>query len=437
MRPFSCGTAALEASLAQQRWGNGNEPVRRADPVSPTAGSRAKLSPAGRTAACLSPAHIFPYEDTAQVLVSNYSTDQLLDLVVDAGNALTATHGDLYDFVGIWFNFPLHHNNFGEAVYFAMENDATGIGSYFDDGLELFNRRAEYGVAGVNIEGFVFLNHEIGSQTWQPGTGPAADFTRMAISHELAHRFINFLPELLDGRNMQGVFDSCGKEGHWDWKVDGQGSVMHISEWVGTNPAVRVGGNRNLDFNHETGGTFSYVDLYLMGYIFPEEVDAWISELRYMNDADCQSDYFGTITHFTTADIIASAGPRVPSAADEDQHYRMGWIMIHQPGDLPSSAELDKAIAILEQHMIDWNMSTLERGTMDHSLFADCNCNGTSDAEDISGGSPDTNENGIPDECELSIPTLSAWGLVITALLLLSAGVVIIRRLETQRAYRP
>ena len=111
--------------------------------------------------------------------------------------------------------------------------------------------------------------------------------------------------------------------------------------------------------------------------------------------------------------------------------------MIHQPGDLPSSAELDKAIAILEQHMIDWNMSTLERGTMDHSLFADCNCNGTADAEDISGGSPDANENGVPDECELGIPTLSAWGLVVTALLILGAGVVVIRRLETQRAHRP
>ncbi len=112
--------------------------------------------------------------------------------------------------------------------------------------------------------------------------------------------------------------------------------------------------------------------------------------------------------------------------------------MIHQPGDLPSAAELDKALAILEQQMIDWTVSTLGRGTMVHSLFADCNCNGTPDAEDISGGaSPDANGNGIPDECEPSIPTLSAWGLAIMAILLIGVGMVVIRRLETQHAYRP
>jgi hypothetical protein len=368
------------------------------------------------------------------VLISDYTTDQLLNVIVEAGNALTATHGDVYDFVGIWFSFPLHHNNFGEAAYFAMENDVTGIGFYFNDGVELFNRREEFGVNGVNIEGFVIMLNEIGSPTWHTGTGPEADFTRMALSHELAHRFINFLPDLLDGRRMQGVFDSCGKEGHWDWKVDGQGSVMHISEWVGANPAVRVGGSRNLDFNHETGGVFSYVDLYLMGYLFAGQVDSWINELRYMDASDCQSDYFGTISHFTMADIIASAGPRVPGATDEDKHYRMGWIMIHQPGDFPAMAELDKAIAIHQQQMVDWNASTLERGTMDHRLFEDCNCNGVPDTEDVSGGgSPDANADGIPDECVPPIPTVSEWGLTVLALLLTGTGMIVIRRVESKR----
>ena len=51
--------------------------------------------------------------------------------------------------------------------------------------------------------------------------------------------------------------------------------------------------------------------------------------------------------------------------------------------------------------MMDWEFSTLGRGTMDNALFADCNCNGVPDSDDIAdGASLDANNNGIPDECE-------------------------------------
>ncbi len=72
-----------------------------------------------------------------------------------------------------------------------------------------------------------------------------------------------------------------------------------------------------------------------------------------------------------------------------------------QGGAPPTDPQLDKGLGILEQHMIDWKFSTLDRGTMDNSLFADCNCNGVPDSDDIAGGdSDDNNGNGIPDECE-------------------------------------
>ncbi len=75
--------------------------------------------------------------------------------------------------------------------------------------------------------------------------------------------------------------------------------------------------------------------------------------------------------------------------------------MIHLPGAPPTDPQLDKGLGILEQHMIDWKFGTLDRGTMDNSLFADCNCNGVPDSDDIAGGdSDDNNGNGIPDECE-------------------------------------
>ena len=174
---------------------------------------------------------------------------------------------------------------------------------------------------------------------------------------------------------------------------------MEISEWIGTNPATRNGSSIN--FNTDTGGVFSYTDLYLMGYVSPSEMDAGNSELRFMNDSNCSPNYFGPISKFASADIIAAAGERIPSWEDSQKDFRTAWIIIHLPGLPPTDLQLDKTVAILQQHTLDWRFSTLNRGNMNNALFSDCNCNGIPDADDIAGGgSDDNNGNGVPDECE-------------------------------------
>ncbi len=72
--------------------------------------------------------------------------------------------------------------------------------------------------------------------------------------------------------------------------------------------------------------------------------------------------------------------------------------MIHLPGDPPSPQERSKAADILTQHMIDWDFSTLGRGSMDNSLFADdCTCPWDLDADGAVA---------VPDLLAL----LAAWG---------------------------
>ena len=347
---------------------------------------------------CLSPAHIFTFADSAQLLLTNFSNGQLIDLMTEAANTLLATHGDNYDFIGFWINFTPDHT-VGTAFYKYIENDVTGIGDPSTTGTPIFNLRPDLGLGGENVEGYVMM-WNINSSFWQPGTAPDADFTRLALGQEYEHRFAMYLPDLLDGRQLQGDSGSCGRVFHWSWKADGQGSSMEISEWVGSNPANLVGSF--VTFNTDIpGSVFSYPDLYLMGYVSPTEMDAGNSELRYMDNSACGATYSGPISAFSSADIITAAGPRVPDSTAAQKHFRTGWIMIHQPGDPPSLPELDKAVAILEQHMTDWSTSTLGRGTMNNTLFDDCNCNDMPDADDIAGGgSGDVNANGIPDECE-------------------------------------
>ncbi|MHC4413949.1 MAG: hypothetical protein ACYS0G_01560 [Planctomycetota bacterium] len=378
------------------------EAVERGEIADPRLRRRPVLPPPqprlGPPAPCLTPEHVFPFEDTNRILLTDFSVGQFIDLMTTAANELLSVHGDSYDFVGFWVNFTPHHT-IGTALYKYIENDVSGIGDPSTMGTPIFNLRPDLGLAGENVEGFVMM-WNINSSFWQPGTGPDADFTRLALGQEFGHRFGMYLPDLLDGRMLQGDNATCGRVAHWNWKVDGQGSSMEISEWVGSDPAILEGSF--VTFNTDIpGSVFSYTDLYLMGYVSPPEMDAGNSELRYMGLSNCSSDYFGPISHLSSADIIASAGPRIPDSDLEDKHYRTGWIMIHLPGDPPSAVELDKAVAIHEQHMVDWSASTLGRGTMDNSLFADCNCNGVPDADDIdAGNSDDANGNGIPDECE-------------------------------------
>jgi hypothetical protein len=137
-----------------------------------------------------------------------------------------------------------------------------------------------------------------------------------------------FLPNLLDGRQLQGNNGSCGHGAHWNWRVDDQGSSMEISEWAGSNPALLVGSfvTFNIDI---PGSVFSYTDLFLMGYVSGAEMDAGNSQLRYMSSSNCSASYSGTITSFASSDIVAAAGARVPSSASAQKHFRTAWIMLH------------------------------------------------------------------------------------------------------------
>ncbi len=341
---------------------------------------------------CLAIEHVFAYEDSNSVLVTNFSDGQLFSLMGDAANEVMQAHGDNFDFVGFWLSFAPHHE-LGAAFYLGLENDVTGIGQ------SMFNARSALGLAGQNIEGLVMM-WDINHTYWQPGTGPNADFTRTVLGQEFEHRFGMFLPALIDGRSLQGTF-GCGRGAHWNFKVDGQGSGMEIAEWVGDNPAVPVALDNS--FNTDIGGVFSYPDLYLMGMVSPQELDTDASEFRYMNDSDCSSNYFGTITSISSGEIIASAGPRVPDSTNSQKDFRTAWIIIHLPNDPPSQSELQKTADILAQHEFDWKFGTLDRGTMDNSLFSDCNCNGLPDLDETTSGiTPDCNGNGIPDECDIA-----------------------------------
>ncbi len=345
-----------------------------ADPaLRPAIEFQPRQTPRGMTT-CLAPEQIFAFEDSDQVLLSNFSTGELIGLMNDATNAVIQEWGDNFDFIGFWVNFEPHHQ-IGAAFYLGIENDVLGIGS------PIFNARPDFGLLGDNVEGYVMM-WNINESFWQPGTGGDAAGVRLVLGQEFEHRFGMFLPPAA-GRELQGNNGSCGRGAHWNFKVDGQGSSMEISDWVGSSPATWIPTVfTTINFNTDIpGGIWSYPDLYLMGYVSPSEMDAGMAEFRYMDNAACFNfeEYNGPITNLSSSDIVASAGPRIPNSTAAQKDFRTAWVMLHLPGDAPSTPERNKATSILEQHTIDWDTSTIGRGTMDNSLFLDLDCDGSPD----------------------------------------------------------
>jgi len=306
----------------------------------------------------LSDADLFIFEDGSNLLQSNFSDGALFNLMTQAANAVIAEHGDQFDYFAFFVSANPNHQ-IGAAFYLPIFNDVAGIGDGF------FNFRNAYGLNSNVAYGYVMM-WEVND--WQPGSGGPAGFTRLVLAQEFEHRWAMFLNPINGGRAMQGDDAGCGRSAHWSFRVDGQGSGMEIREWTGTNPATRVPGT--LTFNTDIpGGVFSYTDLYLMGYVSPAEMDAGNSELRFM-DNSCSSPYVGPIFNMNSAHIVATNGQRIPNSTDAQKDFRCAWTMIHPNNQPPSQAQIDRALDIMDQQQLDWNYSTLERGTLDNSLIA-------------------------------------------------------------------
>ncbi|MEW5873762.1 MAG: PKD domain-containing protein [Candidatus Zixiibacteriota bacterium] len=305
----------------------------------------------------LGPGDLFLYEDTNEILRTNFSGGQLNALMVSAANALMAEHGDQWDFIAFWMNFAPATQLGAAAFYQGLENYVSGIGS------GIYNARASFGVSGNNVEGFVQM---FNVNDWVPGTGVSAASTRLVLGQEFEHRwacFINSEP----GVPFQGDDGNCGRSAHWNFKVDGGGSGMEIAEWIGENPATKLPGS--LHFSSDIpDGVFSYPDLYLMGYVSPAEMDAGMAEFRHMIGSGCGQQYTGQINPLTSEDITSWNGPRVPSSATAQKHFKTAWIMFYEPDTPPTQAHIDRALDIMEQHQTDWNVGTLGLGTMDNSI---------------------------------------------------------------------
>ncbi len=211
---------------------------------------------------------------------------------------------DTFDFLAI-VNSPSYFQN---RFHFQTRNDVQGLGS------SIFNSASQYGSSGalIGISRFPITSYFDAGET--------------AFVHEAGHQWINYLRT-----------GPASGTAHWPLSSLASG-VMGFSI-----PGEGAGGQFPCTVTAEAGGirlrprsgnqlVFNEFDLYLMGlappdpavehYIFADQDPA--SLLRQCNN----QLYPGAFTRLRFADLIASAGTRVPDAASSKKSFRFATILV-------------------------------------------------------------------------------------------------------------
>ena len=189
------------------------------------------------------------------------------------------------------------------------------------------------------------------------------------LGHEIGHRWSAYAAARVNGQTI-----SLGAWPHWDPGLDARVAYPYS---LPLEASTQGGGvwQDNLDgtFTQLRDGYFvpatgySYLDLYLMGFIAAAEVpDFFVVRplVRTGTDANGRPIFKGQRTRITIQDVIAAEGPRVPDVTHSQRHFNTGIVVIVEHGRTPSAELLNQANGI-RRHWIDyWAITTGGRASM-------------------------------------------------------------------------
>lgn len=187
------------------------------------------------------------------------------------------------------------------------------------------------------------------------GALPTYAYAMSQIGHEMGHRWAAFVSAKIDGqliplgpthwaRGLQAPVPfpylrpiEASAMGGGVWQENGDGTYTQLDDDYYVPP---------------TG--YSYLDLYLMGLISPEEVPNFFLLTRLQpagQDAYGRPIFKADRTEVTIQEVIAAEGPRLPEAAHSQRRFNTGMVMIVEHGRQPSPA-LVAATGAIRQHWI-------------------------------------------------------------------------------------
>jgi hypothetical protein len=236
-------------------------------------------------------------------------------------------HADQYDFLVVFPTFPADFGSEVAGLHFPVTNEVSGLG------VSSFANAQLFGSAG-RLKGYI----DVGSL--MPGARTSAiESTLGVVAHEVAHQWSGQAKVLLPGAAAPSS-DLLGQDGaHWSFFLDSNASVLYGSKWSAAS------GGRFTSF--ESRLRYSDLDLYLMGFLSPLEVQPF-SLLRPGGPGHVATELpppdgtviAATALPLTIANIVDALGPRVPAAPAAQHEFRAAFVVLTTPGVAPTAAQL-------------------------------------------------------------------------------------------------
>ncbi|MDP2314751.1 MAG: hypothetical protein Q8P41_17740 [Pseudomonadota bacterium] len=325
------------------------------------------------------------------------------------------------------------------AFYAPMANDVTGIG------YDSIYPGQVFDTSTTQLDGFIFMNY-YGLWTESPEVG------RYVFGQEFMHRWGSFVNIERDGLEPDALL---GRDtAHWSYYLSTPNSPMEGNTWLDN-------GDGTWTTQNDGASTYSDLDLYLMGFVGPEEVGP--QTLLLVDEADAVAAgvesgssstpsylarYSGgsnitlpaTPLPFTLDDVIAAEGERVPSVEDSPKEFRMAFLVLVLSEDTLGDTELAAIDEVRRTFEADWEEDVGFRADLDTTLGSSTAPTWGEPPDPVDTGGVDTSidcckDDGAsepPGACGCASGGSPAGGLVLAAMALV--GLAGARRLPNYNA---
>lgn len=242
-------------------------------------------------------------------------------------------HADKYDFIVVFSKFEFNSGD-AKAFYIGVRNDTLGLG------MAPYDNSAYFG-SNAKLQGYIDMA-ALGRYQLNPNDSRFEETMRV-LSHELLHRWAASV-RFMDG-NGQPSTALLGRDGaHWSFLLDTGGSVEYGNRWVD---------NGNGSFTSQPDRQFfSPLDLYLMGMLRRQEVPPFFYIHNPDESATRLPEAGVTITgqrrNVTIDQVIAAEGARQPDADASQKQFRIGFVLLTEPGSPATDDELRQVNAVRE-----------------------------------------------------------------------------------------
>jgi hypothetical protein len=188
------------------------------------------------------------------------------------------------------------------------------------------------------------------------------------IGHEMGHRWSAFVSAKVNGETIQ-----LGPT-HWakglqapvafPYQRPVEASAMGGGVWQDNYDGTFT----QLDDDYYVPATgWSYLDLYLMGFISAAEVPDFFILSNLVpagRDANGHPIYKADRTKITIQDVIAAEGPRLPGVDKSQKNFNTGMVIVVEHGKTPSPELIERTNGIRERWIDYWTTTTGHRSAI-------------------------------------------------------------------------